>query len=129
MPTTSKVPSEYTIAVPSDTMALPVYMNTWARIKQQVTNCKRGVSFWGSLFPTFLGVLVSSAVPAFIDVANGIKAPQFAITPWMVAFVVSLAIEILSFKAYADALNHESQSVQTILDEMEELQSRFTKIA
>ena len=123
----TKLPYEYTIATPSDTMALPIYMSTWTRIKQQVRECRRGVSFWGMLFPTLLGVALSSIVPAILDFKAQPKDTPLALTWWMLVFLLSGVAVLLSFKAYRDALNHEAQSIQSIVSEMEELQSRFTR--
>jgi hypothetical protein len=121
------VPSGYTIASQTDTMSLPVYMNTWVRLREKVRGCRRGVGFWGSFFPTVLGVFLSTIVPTYLDIADEISKRMFSITPWMVAFLLSLVAGLLSRRAYLDALRHEDESIKSIVDEMEELQARFTR--
>jgi len=120
----TKLPSEYTVALPQDTLSVVVYMNTWIRLKERIRKCKRGVSFWEGLLWTMVGVLLPSAVSGYLDFRD---QKTFAITPWMVVAAVSLAVGAIARIGLVQSITHETDSVEAILAEMEEIQVRFTR--
>jgi cytochrome bd-type quinol oxidase subunit 2 len=125
----AKLPTEYTVLVPQDTLSVVVYMNTWVRLKERVRRCRRGVNVWESLFWTVVGVFVPSAVSAYLKYqADAATASATVINLWMVISAVCLITAILALIALRQSLSHESESIDAILDEMEEIQGRFTQV-
>ncbi len=119
-----KLQAEYTVALPQDTLSVVVYMNTWVRLKGRIRKCRHGVGVWESLLWTMVGVFIPSAVSGLSDYHN---ARYFSITPWMLMAAISFVAAVIAAFGLRQAISHETDSIDAILSEMEEIQARFTK--
>jgi len=123
-PQYAKLQTEYTVALPQETLSVIVYMNTWVRLKERVRKSRRGVNHWASLLWTAVGVFVTCAIPAYQEY---LTARHFSITPWTLFAAVSLVAAIIAFFGLQQSISHETDSIEAILSEMEEIQGRFAR--
>jgi hypothetical protein len=71
-----------------------------------------------------VGVFITSAVSAFQDYHS---AGYCSITPWTLVASLSFVAGFIAFWGLRQSISHETDSIESILSEMEEIQGRFTR--
>jgi len=73
-----------------------------------------------------IGIFIPSVVSAYLDY-QAQPANKFTITPWMVVTLVSLVAAMLSAVGLTQSVKQETDSIDAVMAEMEEIQIRFTR--
>lgn len=90
------------------------------------------MNYWAGCAFTFLGVAIPCAIQetANYQMAVHSRPPQaWQISIWGIAAIVSAALCFTCFIAYSQASRAESDSLNSVLEEMEEIESGFAQVS
>jgi drug/metabolite transporter (DMT)-like permease len=102
------------------TRGVAMSITRWNRLKKRIRKCKREMNWWSGFAWTLLGVFIPSAVQAIQD-----NKQTWNLTLWSLLAIVSFLASAVCFFGYAQAARQESDSLESVLEEMEEIEVAF----
>lgn len=100
----------------------------WVRLKKRIRKCKREVNTWGGFAFTLLGIGIPCAIQEIANYqARTHATPPRDWTPsiWGIAALMAFILAIACFFGYAQARDTEADSLDSVLEEMDEIESGF----
>jgi len=100
----------------------------WTRLKSRIRKCKRDMNVWAGFAFTLLGIGLPCAIQEIANYQAAAHAhpPQtWSLSIWGVAAVLSFALAICCFLGYRQARDTEADSLDSVLEEMDEIESGF----
>jgi hypothetical protein len=98
----------------------------WNRLKARMRSCKRTLDPWGVAASVSFGIFTTAIGPAISDYA---QTPAAGTPPpgngWVVVAAVSVVGLILSSLAYLSTRRVETDSIEAIVAEMDEMQAEY----
>jgi hypothetical protein len=100
----------------------------WTRLKGRIRKCKRDMNIWAGFAFTLLGIGLPCAIQEIANYQAAVKADPpnaWVISIWGIAAVLSFALAICCFIGYRQARDTEADSLDSVLEEMDEIESGF----
>jgi hypothetical protein len=118
----ARISRDMVIAIHEDHV-FPVNRRRWQRLRRRVGECRLRVNYWAALGTLAAGVLVTSAGELLDRELDG--RPY---GPWTSVAVGAAIATLLSGVAALSASHQRGESIESILEELDEIEAEYTTV-